>query len=212
MKIHDVSVPISPDLPVYPGDAGVVLTPVARMAQGGVADVSLLSLGTHTGTHVDPPGHFIPGGATGAHLSLEVLVGPAWVADVCGHRVISREVLERIDLPAGVERLLFKTDNSHLWARPGFAEDFVYIDGGAAQWLVDRGVKLVGIDYLSVEQFGFDRPVAHRTLLGAGVIIIEGLDLRAIKQGPYTLACLPIKIAGGDGAPARVVLIEGELA
>lgn len=212
VKIYDVSVPISPELPVYPGDSGVEITPVARMAQGALADVSRLSLGTHTGTHVDPPGHFILGGAMVDSLPLDVLIGPAWVADTRGHRAITREVLERLDIPQGVLRVLFLTDNSALWdQRHEFARDFVYLKGDAAQHLVDRGMQLVGIDYLSVEQFGSDRPVTHLTLLGAGVVIIEGLDLREIRPGRYTLVCLPLKIAGGDGAPARVVLIEGGL-
>ncbi|MBI4498320.1 MAG: cyclase family protein [Chloroflexi bacterium] len=211
MKIHDISVPISAELPVYPGDAGVSLTPVARMAQGAVADVSLLSLGTHTGTHVDPPGHFLPGGATVDALPLEVLIGPAWVADARGLPTITRPVVEQLDIPVGAQRVLFRTDNSELWERREFVKDFVYLEGDAARWLVERGVRLVGIDYLSVERFGFDRPEAHLTLLGAGVVILEGLDLRAVRQGPYTLLALPLKIQGGDGAPARVVLLEGEL-
>lgn len=210
MKIYDISVPISAALPVYPGDAGIAITPVLRMSEGGAADVSLLSLGTHTGTHVDPPGHFIPGGALADTLSLETMIGPAWVADASGHPAITGAVLERLKIPAGVERLVLRTDNSELWDRPGFAEDFVYIDGEAAQLLVGRGVRLVGIDYLSVEKFGAGRPEAHHALLGAGVIIVEGLDLREVEQGQYTLLCLPLKIKDGDGAPARVVLIRPE--
>ena len=137
---------------------------------------------------------------------------PAWVADARGHRVITRAVLERLDIPQRALRLLLHTDNSALWDKSQeFVRDFVYLDGDAARWLVERGLRLVGNDYLSVEKFGAERPVTHLTLLGAGVVILEGLDLREVAQGAYTLVCLPLKITGGDGAPARVVLIEGNL-
>ena len=211
MRIHDISVAIEPDMVTYPGDAGVALEAVARMSDGGVADVSALTLGTHTGTHVDPPSHFIPGGMTVDEIPLDQLVGPCIVVDARSEtKCITRAFLNRSQLPDGVERVLFRTRNSALWAKNGFARDFVYIEPDAARWLAERNVRVVGIDYLSVERFGFDHPETHTTLLGAGTIIIEGLDLSRIEPGPYTLVCLPLKVVGGDGAPARVALIEAD--
>lgn len=212
MRIYDVSVPVHPAMVIYPGDAGVSVTPVARMDRGDVADVSALSFGTHTGTHIDPPSHFIPGGETIDQIPLEVMVGPCIVVDAeaCG-AAITRAFLQEVTIPTGTERLLFKTRNSTLWKSSAFAKDFVYIDADAACWLVEQGARLVGIDYLSVEQFGFDKPETHTTLLGAGVVVVEGLDLSQIPPGRYTLLCLPLNLKGGDGAPARVILVDGPL-
>ncbi|MCX6024602.1 MAG: cyclase family protein [Chloroflexi bacterium] len=212
MRIYDVTVPIRAEMPVYPGDAPVQIIPVARFSKGDIAEVSELRLGTHTGTHVDPPGHFVPGGAMADRLPLEVMLGECLVVDARGVTgAISVAFLEGAGIPAGAQRLLFLTSNSALWASPEFARDFVYIAPDAARWLVERGVRLVGVDYLSVEQFGFDRPDTHTTLLGAGVVVIEGLNLTEVPPGAYTLLCLPLRLADGDGAPARVVLVEGQL-
>jgi arylformamidase len=205
--IIDISRPIGPDTPVWPGDPPVVVEPVARLEAGDPADVSRLALGTHTGTHVDPPAHFIPGGATVDVLALDVLVGPAIVADVNAAGPVDRAALESLSLPDGTTRLLLKT---------GADSGALTADG--AQWLVDRGVSLVGADTLSIEPESLcpgvrgcppeEQYPVHRTLLGAGVVIVEGLDLRAVTPGPYQLVCLPLRIAGGDGAPARAVLIR----
>jgi arylformamidase len=194
--IIDISRPIGPDTPVWPGDPPVVVEPVARLEAGDPAGVSRLALGTHTGTHVDPPAHFIPGGATVDALALDVLVGPAVVADVIAAGPVDRAALESLALPDGTTRLLLKT-----------GADCGALTADGAQWLVDRGVSLVGADTLSIEPETLDYPV-HRTLLGAGVVIVEGLDLRTVTPGPYQLVCLPLRIAGGDGAPARAVLIR----
>jgi len=192
--IIDISLPIGPDTPVWPGDPPVVVEPVARIGDGDPADVSRLSCGTHTGTHVDPPAHFVSGGATVDALPLEVLVGPAVVA-AFPVGPINAAALEAGALTEGCTRLLLRT---------GAATGSVTADG--ARWLVERGVRLVGADTLSIEPETDSYPV-HRTLLEAGVVIVEGLDLRAVTPGPYRLVCLPLRIAGGDGAPARVVLI-----
>jgi arylformamidase len=209
MQIHDVSISISPTMPTYPGDPKVSLDPVLQISKGDSANVSRLCMGDHTGTHVDPPVHFIPGGKTEDQLDLSVLYGPVRVFDMTHvAQAISAQDLEQIKLPDSPIRILFKTRNSWLWAAPGFQKDYVGIAWGGAQWLVDHQVALVGIDYLSVELFHADEPKTHRTLLGAGVIIVEGLNLRQIAPGDYTLACLPIKIAEGDGGPSRVVLIQ----
>jgi arylformamidase len=209
MKIHDISVPISASMPTYPGDPPVSIEPVLQIAKGDPANVSRLSFGDHTGTHLDPPVHFVPGGRTVDQLDLGLLYGPALVVDMSlVDKAITADNLAQAKLPGGAVRILFKTRNSLLWDRPGFQSDFVAFGWDAAQWLVDHGVKLVGIDYLSAEVFGASEPRTHRTLLGAGVVIVEGLNLKDIAPGAYTLACLPLKIKNGDGGPARAVLLE----
>ena len=194
MGMIDISVTIRAAMPTYPGDPGVAIELAKSMDRGDPANVSRLDLGAHTGTHVDAPRHFLPGGAGADELALELFVGPCVVAD-------AGRLDAPVDLPPGTERVLLKTPNSALWDRDEFAPEFVRLDGGGARALVERGVRCVGIDYLSVGD-----PEAHRALLGAGVGVIEGLDLRAVEPGAYFLACLPLKIAGCDGAPARALL------
>jgi arylformamidase len=209
MKIHDISISLDPTMPTYPGDPAVSIEPVLQIAKGDAANVSRLSFGDHSGTHLDPPVHFIPGGKTVDQLDLNVLYGPARVVDMARvEKAITAHDLEHAKLPKRTVRILFKTRNSDLWERYGFQKDFVAFAWDAAQWIVDRGIRLVGIDDLSAESFGVSEPKTHRILLGAGVIIVEGLDLRDIAPGNYTLACLPLKIKNGDGGPARAVLIE----
>jgi arylformamidase len=209
MRIHDISIPISENMPIYPGDPAVHIERVLQIANGDAANVSRISFGDHTGTHIDPPAHFIPGGKTIDQLDLNVLYGPACVVDMTRvERAITARDLERAKVPPRVFRMLFKTRNSLLWHKPGFQKDFVALEWGAAQWIVDRGIKLVGIDYLSAELFNASEPRSHLILLGASVVIVEGLDLSHIAPGNYTLACLPLKINDGDGGPARAILIE----
>ncbi|MFM8393111.1 MAG: cyclase family protein [Acidobacteriota bacterium] len=206
MIIHDITVPISPDLPVYPGDPEVEITPLMSLASGDIASVSRLCCGTHIGTHIDPPAHFIPGGLTVDQLPLDLLVGPCRVLDAGNLAVITAEWLASQPLD-GVSRLLFKTSNSALWHRERtFQRNYVYVDSPAARLLVERGLSLVGIDYLSIEKFDFDRPETHLILLGSGVIIVEGLDLADVEPGDYELICLPLRIQAGDGSPARAIL------
>ena len=206
MIIHDITVPISPELPVYPGDPAVEVTPLMTLAAGDVAAVSRLCCGTHTGTHIDPPAHFIPGGLTVDQLPLDLLVGPCRVLDAGALQVITAEWLAGQPLD-GVSRLLFRTSNSALWhGERTFQPNYVYVDPAAARLLVECGIRLVGIDYLSIEKFDFDHPTTHLTLLGSGVIIVEGLDLTAVQPGDYELICLPLRIQAGDGSPARVIL------
>ena len=209
MKIHDISISISPSMPTYPGDPAVSIEPVLQIAKGDAANVSRLSFGDHTGTHLDPPAHFVPGGKTVDQLDLSVLYGPARVVDMTHiEKEITADDLARAKLPKHAVRILCKTRNSEYWDRQGFQKDFVAFAWDAAQWLVDRGITLVGIDYLSAELFGVSEPNTHRILLGAGIIIVEGLNLKSISPGNYTLACLPLKIQNGDGGPARAILIE----
>jgi arylformamidase len=207
--IYDISVPISESLPVWPGDPAIRVTQPSHLDKGDMATVSRLDLGAHSGTHVDAPAHFIQGGAGVDSLDLRILVGPALVAHLLGVDIISARVLESLQIPRGTERVLFRTRNSNNWARQDavFDEGFVAISEDGARWLVDRGTRLVGVDYLSVGSYAEPVPT-HRVLLGAGVIAVEGLDLSAIAPGHYQLVCLPLRIAGGDGAPARVILID----
>ncbi len=190
---------------VYESDPGVEIAPRLEIARGDTANVSLLSMGSHTGTHVDAPAHFIEGGATVESLPLDSLIGPALVAEVGCERLIGRRDLEPL-LLGGQSRLLLKTRNSALWAAGGFSRDFVALDLEGARYLTERGLRLIGIDYLSIEAFHSpDHPV-HRHLLGAGVVILEGLDLSRVAPGVYELVCLPLPVRGIDGAPCRAVL------
>lgn len=186
------------------------VTRVTEQRRGSEYALSRISMGTHTGTHVDPPAHFIAGGLTVDQLPLEVLVGPAVVVDVPEVKSITAALLEGLGLPRSLERVLFKTRNGGLREQRGFQEGYVYLEESAARWLVERGVRLVGIDYLSVERYADTQFAAHRTLLEAGVIILEGIDLRQVPAGDYTLVCLPLKLQSGDGAPARAILIKDE--
>lgn len=212
MRIHDISLTIRPDMPVWPGDPTVVMQRQASIEAGDGVNVSWLELGTHTGTHLDPPLHFIPEGKSVDELDLDALVGPAHVVAFDVEEAITAADLEAAGLPDDATRLLCKTRNSELWTEKPteFVEDFVYVSPDAAQWLVDRGFRLVGVDYLSVEQFeaaGQGAPT-HHILLEAGVIAVEGLNLAGIPAGRYTLVCLPLKIQAGDGAPCRAILME----
>ncbi|MCI0335955.1 MAG: cyclase family protein [Acidobacteria bacterium] len=206
MKIYDVTVAISNDLPVYPGDPAIDITRTSSLEKGDVARVSHLSFNTHIGTHIDPPYHFIMDGCTLDQVPLDVLIGPARVVDVGDINSIGIDSLESADLN-GATRVLFKTRNSRFWRESKeFRRDFVYLETEAAELLVKRGVQLVGIDYLSIERFDFDKPTTHWALLGNNVVIVEGLDLSEVAPGDYELICLPLKIKDGDGGPARVVL------
>jgi len=210
-RIFDVTVPLSPDLPVWPGDPDIGVAPVARIAAGDDCNVSALSLSSHSGTHVDPPWHFIPGGATLDQIPPARWIGPCRVVAIPDAVAsIEPEHLDAAVIPPGTERVLFKTANSALWrsGKLAFDEHYVALTPGAARWVVAHGIRLVGIDYLSIETYADETHETHRTLLGNDVLLIEGLNLTGIVAGEYTLVCLPLKLAGGDGAPARVLLLQ----
>jgi len=212
MKIYDVSVPISDETPVYEGDPKVEIETSNAISRGDAANVSKLCFGAHTATHVDAPNHFIEGAGKVDALPFEVLIGKARVVELPKDVIAIEDSHVKGANLQGVERVLFKTRNSDFWKNSGqdFRKDFTYIAPEAAKELVNLGIKLVGIDYLSVEKFGSEDFGTHLTLLSAQVVIIEGLDLREVSAGDYELICLPMKIAGGtgDGAPARTVLRE----
>ncbi len=209
MQIHDISLPIFPGMPVWPGDPPVVLEQVSSMDAGAHDNISRLGCSVHTGTHVDAPHHFMNDHRTVEGLSLEVLNGPArliQVAEDVGQ--ITADILEQATLPSGTVRLLLKTRNSRLWERgeKEFFKDFVGVSLDGAEWLVRAGVKLIGIDYLSIAPYHQSIPT-HQALLKPGIVILEGLDLSAVSPGIYDLFCLPLKLVGSDGAPARAILI-----
>jgi arylformamidase len=208
MHTYDISLTISPDLPTWPGDPGVVLERINKIEQGADANVTKIEMSVHTGTHVDAPYHFIPDGKSVEHMSLRTLTGRAYVLDLPHVDIITVDILENSDLPPRTRRLLLKTRNSAYWARQEkeFQTNYVGIQADAAEYLVKRGVKLIGVDYLSVAPFHEAIPT-HEIFLKAGVVIVEGLDLSSISQGRYTLYCLPLKIDGSDGAPARAILV-----
>ncbi len=205
-KIYDISMGIKNGMLTYPGDPGVEITREKTIGAGSSANISRYCMGSHTGTHIDPPFHFFPDGKAADLLPLDALVGPA--------RVVEAPVSE-IDgnflSGAGVEgavRVLFKTGNSSFCEDPVFRKDFARLAPDGAEFLKRAGVKLVGIDYLSIEKFHSVDHAVHRLFLGGGIVIVEGLNLSDVAPGDYTLACLPLKIIGGDGAPARAVLIK----
>ncbi len=205
-RLLDVSVGLGPGLPVWPGSGGLRVRRVQEIASGDLANVSELACDVHVGTHVDAPDHYVDGSTSVDGLDLEVLVGPAWVADCSGVASIDAAALEAAAIPRGTRRLLLRTSNSGLWREGrGFVSDYVALTADAARWLVEQAVDLVGIDYLSIQRFA-DPPDVHTTLLGAGVVVVEGLDLSLAAPGAWELICLPIKLLGAEAAPARVLL------
>ena len=210
MRIHDISLTVTPKLPTWPGDPKVELERVEKIEDGANANVSRLAIGVHTGTHVDAPFHFLSDGTSIETLPLDVLIGAVQVVDL-GDSVdlITAEVLKSADLIHEVTRVLFKTRNSQFWARgeAEFQTGFVGISADGAEFLVKQGIQLVGIDYLSIAPFKQSKPT-HQILLNAKIVVLEGVNLSQVKAGVYQLVCLPLKLGGSDGAPARTVLIQ----
>ena len=208
MRTYDVTLTISTQMPVWPGDPAVDIHRVSKMEDGADNNVSRMNISVHTGTHVDAPYHFVKDGRTVESLSLKDLVGRAYVIHLADSvDAITREVLESADIPPRTRRMLFRTRNSKIWAKPPaeFNTNYVGIEEDAARYLVDRGVRLVGVDYLSVAPYEDTIPT-HKVLLESGVVIVEGLNLSKVSQGRYNFYCLPLKIEGSDGAPARAIL------
>jgi arylformamidase len=204
--MKDISVPIRPGMWVYPDNPGVSLERAQSIERGDTANVSRLDFGVHSGTHVDAPLHFFDDGTGAESIPPDALTGPAWVVDATSLTGdIDDAALAGLELPpAGTERVLFKTTNSRLWARSEFTRDFIRFAGSGAQALRDRGgVRLVGIDYLSIGD-----PDAHRIFLGNGVVPLEGLNLSEVEPGPYQLVCTALAVVGSDGAPARALLLS----
>jgi arylformamidase len=205
MKLIDVTVPLDDTLPNYPGNTPFSLEPIKRLARGDSSNVSSLHMSAHAGTHVDAPRHFFDQGAGTEALALEMLVGRTRVIEVKSRKGIGPEELSAVDLTEDV-RVLIKTSNSRLWGTAEFHRDYVGVTEAGAHHLIDHGIKVVGVDYLSVEEFKKPGAPAHHVLLGGGTIVIEGLNLLDVQPGVYEMLCLPLRIVGADGAPARVVL------
>jgi arylformamidase len=205
MKLIDVSVPLDANLPTYPGNTPYTLEAIKRLAKGDSSNVSTLHMSAHCGTHVDAPRHFFDEGPGVEGLPLDLLCGRARVIELTTRKGITAADLAKSDLSEDV-RVLIKTHNSRLWGSPDFQTDFIGITESAAKYLVEHGIKVVGVDYLSVEPFKTPGAPAHHVLLGGGTIVIEGLNLRDVETGIYEMLCLPLPVIGSDGAPARVVL------
>ena len=207
MRTYDITLTISPQTIVWPGDSPVTMKHTSSIASGDNANVSEITMSCHTGTHVDAPNHFLNNGITVDDLALDLLIGRVYVIHLPDVSMITASVLMQSDIPPRTRRLLFKTRNSKLWENGNteFQTDFVALSVDAAELLVDRNVKLVGIDYLSIAPYKMGTSV-HTILLNAGVVVIEGLNLSQVSQGRYTLHCLPLKLGGADGAPARAIL------
>lgn len=211
MKIHDITVTISESTPIYKGDPGIEISVFKSIANGDSANASQITMGLHTGTHVDAPNHFVDGTKRIHELDPQKLLGPCRVIDI-DKTVVAVEP-EHIGDITGVTRVLLRTRNSEFWSTPedGFRGDFTYITPATANMLVENGVVLIGIDYLSIEKSGSPGRPVHVTLLKNEIVILEGIDLRNVEPGDYELICAPLKYDGatGDGAPARTFLIEG---
>ena len=206
-RVYDISRPLYDGSLSYPGDPEIQIRAHTSIERGDPANVSSLALGSHSGTHVDAPSHFLPGGETVDRISPERLWGPALVLDLQGPvAAIGAAELARHDL-GGHRRVLLRTRNSTIPVQSEFTPDYCALALDGARHLLDRGVELIGIDYLSVEAFGSHDFVVHHLLLEAGVVIVEGLELSAVSAGVYQFICLPLRLQGLDGAPARAVLI-----
>jgi arylformamidase len=210
MKIIGITLTISPEIPTWPGDLKVRLERVKKIEEGANDNLSQMELGVHTGTHVDAPFHFVSTGIKVDELPLDVLVGSVQVVQIPDDvGLITAETLKKVKIDPSIPRILFKTRNSHYWLNhvKTFQIDFVAIAQDAAAQLVAMGMKLVGIDYLSVGPFKNSKPT-HDTFLGAGLALLEGADLSEVEPGEYKLFCLPMKLHATEGAPARAILIK----
>jgi arylformamidase len=208
-RIYDISVPVDQATPRWPGSPAFRAERWMDLDRGDIATDTAITGSAHLGTHIDAPSHFLKGGATVDQVPLELGIGPCWVAEFTAGGAIGPKELAAAWPAEGTERLLLRTPNSRLWATAGstFQQDFVGLSAEGAQWLVERGVRLIGIDYLSIQRFN-DPPDTHLHLLRAGVLILEGLDLSEVPAGGYELWCLPVRYRGIEAAPARAILRE----
>jgi len=203
--LYDISLPVDAKTVTFPGDPTIRFHPALRLERDEVVNLSAMEMCVHTGTHFDAPWHFFDHGARSDQVPLEAFLGPALVAEIPDVMAVGRAELERVPID-GVERLLLKTRNSSLLHDSVFHQDFTYLTKDGAKYLVSRGLRLIAIDYFSIDRFGSPDFPAHHALLGAGVVIVEAVDLSHVPSGDYELLCLPMKLAGVDGAPVRAVL------
>ncbi len=206
--IIDISVPIYSGMVHWPDNPPVLIKRMQDIGRGDAANVSKLEMGAHTGTHMDAPRHFLADGNGMDTMPLDATIGPARVIRIDHPQAILPEELAQHNLQPG-ERVLFRTRNSErCWDTDDFVEDFVYVSAAAAQFLADRQVRTIGVDYLSVGGYVYDGVETHQIVLSAGIWVIEGLNMSAVEPGTYQLICLPLRIVGADGAPARAVLLK----
>ena len=204
----DISVPLDSALPTWPGSVSMKVEKLSCFENGNNVNVTKLTCDVHTGTHIETSLHFIPGGSSVTQIPLDTLIGDAYVAYLPMLDVITPSDMEEINIPEGVDKLLLRTKNSELWndGKGVFMDDYSALSPEAAQWVVERNIKLLGVDYLSVDLYKESTFKNHLTLLKGGVVILEGLNLSSVMPGIYELMCLPIKLVGAEGAPARAVL------
>lgn len=208
-KYIDVTLKINEETIIYPGDAKFEKDPVCSINEGDICNVTAISMGTHTGTHIDAPRHFYKNGRTIDNLELEKLIGHVKVFALEDVDVIKDKHIRDFNIEKG-DRVIFKTKNSKYLLEGEFRQDFVYLDKSAADYLIEKGVILIGIDSLSIEQFNSDFHEVHFDLLEKEVVIVEALDLNEVEEGDYEIIALPLKIEDGDGSPARVILVKSE--
>lgn len=201
----DISITIKSGMVHWPGDPAVRIRLIKDREKGEIANLSLISMGSHTGTHMDAPSHFVSKGTSIDKIPLDAAIGPARVIQIQDKECISKDELSKYRIRRG-ERVLFKTNNSRYWLSAAFIKKFVYISFEAAQYLIAKGIRAVGVDYLSVGGYYKDGVRTHQDLLKTGIWIIEGLNLSGVKPGSYDLICLPLRILNADGAPARAVI------
>lgn len=207
MKLYDISLPLRDDLPSWPGDPRPQIERIRSISQGSTSNLTQMTITVHTGTHIDAPDHFLDNGQGVDQIPLDLLIGSAAVVQLPPGQAITAEMLKAANLPTRIRRLLFKTPNSQFWAQglESFQTDFMALTANAAEYLVQKDIEVIGVDYLSVAPYADPVPT-HKILLEEQVLIIEGLDLSGVDPGQYTLYCLPLKIPGAEGAPARVLL------
>jgi len=208
-KYIDISLPINSDLPIWPGSQKIEFKENSSIKNGDIANESLINISVHTGTHIDAPSHFIYDGLTIDKIPIAKLIGPTFVACIKNTDTITADTLDSSSIPQNVKRLLLLTDNAELWMKKStkFNENYVALSTDAAQWIIGRKIELIGIDYLSIQKYN-DSPDTHIVLLNNGVVILEGLNLNEVSQGWYELICLPLKLEGIEGSPARAILVE----
>lgn len=204
-SLIDISVPLGQSLPVWPGSSGFLRRGRTTESSGAMVTVSEIEMEVHTGTHVDAPRHFLPDGGVMESLSLTAMCGLAQVVEIPAGECVTREMLEQAGVDAELARLLLKTKNSALWQRSSFQRDYQALTPAAAEWVVANGIGLIGIDYLSIQRYA-DGPEVHQILLGAGVVVLEGITLMDVDPGHYELICAPLAIPDAEAAPARAFL------
>ena len=209
MKLYDISLPISGKLPFWPGDPQVVLKMTSSIAGGDQCNITKIQMGVHTGTHIDAPYHFLRDGSTIDAIPVETFIGTCLVVEIDSEVLIEKKDLQKCNI-TGYSRILIKTRNSEMWANSisSFEKNFVALAIDAAQYLTEINTILIGIDYLSIESFHSEDSSVHKLLLRNNIAILEGLNLSGVKAGIYGLICLPLKLQGCEGAPARVLLQE----